>query len=175
MNNEVVATIGQKTFSINASGDNRAVIDGSSYSYSFVLIKDDKYSLILNGRCYEVIASLPNNEPPTGKGEIVISLNGKIRAVQLDDARTYRLKSLFARSTAKSHHQTVRAPMPGIIARLEVSVGDEVVPGRGLLVLEAMKMENEIRSTTRGKVTRIFVDKGKIVEKGESLVIISSE
>ena len=65
--------------------------------------------------------------------------------------------------------------MPGIIARLEVSVGDEVVPGRGLLVLEAMKMENEIRSTTRGKVTRIFVDKGKIVEKGESLVIISSE
>ena len=62
--------------------------------------------------------------------------------------------------------------MPGLIARVEVVPGDEVVPGKGLLVLEAMKMENEIRSGVSGKVLKIHVEKGRAVEKGEPLVTI---
>jgi pyruvate carboxylase subunit B len=62
--------------------------------------------------------------------------------------------------------------MPGLISRIEVRIGEEVALGKGLLVLEAMKMENEIRSTNHGRVQAIHVEKGKPVEKGEALVTI---
>lgn len=174
LNNTIFATIGQRTFSINTDGDDQAIIDGTRHSYSFSHIKDDRYSLILNGRCFKVVASLQKNGLRENNWEILISLDGRIRTVQVDDERSRRLKSIFSKSATKSSDQIVRAPMPGLITRLEVELGDEVTPGRGLLVLEAMKMENEIRSTVMGKVTKILVHNGKIVEKGESLISITS-
>jgi pyruvate carboxylase subunit B len=63
--------------------------------------------------------------------------------------------------------------MPGLISRIEVHVGEEVASGSGLLVLEAMKMENEIRSLTDGRIQTIHVEKGKAVEKGEALITIA--
>ena len=175
MNYTFVATIGRETFSISDDGREYAVVGGTRHSYSFTHIKADRYSLVLNGSCFEVIASMQENGRAADNREILISLNGKCRTVQVDDERTHRLKSLFSRSGTNTSDQVVRAPMPGLISRLEVAVGDEVVVGNGLLVLEAMKMENEIRATMKGKVVKIFVDKGKIVEKGESLVTISNE
>ncbi|GBD33077.1 MAG: hypothetical protein KatS3mg081_0156 [Gemmatimonadales bacterium] len=66
----------------------------------------------------------------------------------------------------------VRAPMPGLVLRVEVEVGQRVGAGSGLLVLEAMKMENEIRSPRDGVVRRVLVRAGQAVEKGAELVEI---
>jgi pyruvate carboxylase subunit B len=65
--------------------------------------------------------------------------------------------------------------MPGLILRVEVKHGERIVQGQGLIVLEAMKMENEIRSLTAGTVKEIHVDVGKPVEKGEPLVTVSED
>jgi biotin carboxyl carrier protein len=62
--------------------------------------------------------------------------------------------------------------MPALIVKVEVSVGDEVVHGQGLLVLEAMKMENELKAMHSGRVKEIHVRQGKPVEKGELLMIL---
>jgi biotin carboxyl carrier protein len=62
--------------------------------------------------------------------------------------------------------------MPALVVRVEVKAGDEVREGQGLLVLEAMKMENEIRSPQAGKVREVFVSNGKAVEKGELLLLL---
>lgn len=173
MNGSFVATIGRKVIKINAADDHQVFIEGRAYSCSFTKVQDDRYSLILNGKCFELIASTPKNGAAADNRKIGISVNGVLFVVQVDDEKTYALKSLFSRTSDKSGDQIVRAPMPGMISRLEVSIGEEVIQGKGLLVLEAMKMENEIRSTVKGKVAKICVDKGKVVEKGESLVIIS--
>lgn len=175
LKNAFVATLGEKSFVIDDAGEGQAVIDGKTYSYSFTHIKDDKYSLILDGKCFEIIASEHRNGTTSDYREVLVSVNGKQQAAQVEKERTHRLKSLFAKSAEKSADQTVKAPMPGLISRLEVVVGEEVVPGKGLLVLEAMKMENEIKSTLKGKVTQIFVEKGRVVEKGESLITISGQ
>jgi pyruvate carboxylase subunit B len=68
----------------------------------------------------------------------------------------------------------VSAPMPGLVTKIEVTVGDVIVVGQGLLILEAMKMENEIRATISGVITKINATLGKPVEKGELLVEIQS-
>lgn len=175
MKNAFVATIGQRTFTVEAADDQRATIDGTSHSYSFSQIKGDRYSLILNGKCFEITASINKNGVGTTSREMLISVNGNSRIVQVDDEQTYRLKSLFSRAALNHRDHTMKAPMPGLISRLEVVAGDEVIPGKRLLVLEAMKMENEIKSSVRGKVSKVFVAKGKVVEKGEQLISISTE
>jgi len=67
----------------------------------------------------------------------------------------------------------VRAPMPGMVLRVEVESGQKVASGSGLLVLEAMKMENEIRAGSAGVIKQIFVRPGQAVEKGADLLEIT--
>ncbi|MBI5474334.1 MAG: biotin/lipoyl-binding protein [Ignavibacteriae bacterium] len=84
-----------------------------------------------------------------------------------------RLLRAFDTQAKTAHKRTeVRAPMPALVVRVEVEVGQEVVAGQGLIILEAMKMENEIKASASGKVKEILVGKGKPVEKGERLIIL---
>jgi biotin carboxyl carrier protein len=69
--------------------------------------------------------------------------------------------------------QQIVAPMPGKVVRVLVSAGDEVAAGQGLLVVEAMKMQNEIRSPKQGKVERFEVQEGQAVNAGEVLCVVS--
>ena len=79
-----------------------------------------------------------------------------------------------ARSPGEPHgRQEVLAPMPALVARIEVKPGDEVVAGQPLIVLEAMKMENDIRARHGGIVTAVHVVPGKAVERGELLVTLT--
>jgi pyruvate carboxylase subunit B len=70
---------------------------------------------------------------------------------------------------------SVKAPMPGLVLRVEVQPGERVGPGSGLLVLEAMKMQNEIRAPRGGVVRKILVQAGQAVEKGAELVELGEE
>ncbi len=90
------------------------------------------------------------------------------------DERTQRLESLTAAARSESRGEVVRAPMPGLVLRLEVGEGSRVEPGTGVLVLEAMKMENEIKAASRGVVTKVLVAAGSPVEKGAPLVEIEA-
>src|SRR5205809_97683 len=69
---------------------------------------------------------------------------------------------------------TVRAPMPGVVVRIEVVEGQQVDAGAGLVVVEAMKMENELRAPRSGMVQTVHVAVGQAVEKGASLVTLAS-
>jgi len=84
-----------------------------------------------------------------------------------------RLLKQYARSTRPSASKMeVHAPMPALVVKLEVEVGQHVTPGQGLLILEAMKMENEIKAHFAGCVKSIHVQQGKAVEKGELLLVL---
>lgn len=86
------------------------------------------------------------------------------------DERSRAIRDITAASSGPTGPAPVVAPMPGLIVRVNVAVGDEVQAGEGLVVMEAMKMENELRATAAGKVKAINAAPGTAVEKGKVLV-----
>jgi biotin carboxyl carrier protein len=86
------------------------------------------------------------------------------------DERTRAIRDITAESSKSSGPAPVVAPMPGLIVRVNVAVGDEVQAGQGLVVMEAMKMENELRAMAAGRVKSITAAPGTAVEKGTVLV-----
>jgi pyruvate carboxylase subunit B len=86
------------------------------------------------------------------------------------DERTRHIRSLTGGGTARSGPPTLKAPMPGLVLRVLVTPGQPVAPGQGLVVLEAMKMENELRATAAGTVKAVPVAAGEAVDKGKLLL-----
>lgn len=86
------------------------------------------------------------------------------------DERTRAIRDITAAASKSSGPAPVVAPMPGLIVRVTVAVGDEVQAGQGLVVMEAMKMENELRASSAGRVKSITAVPGTAVEKGSILV-----
>ena len=85
-------------------------------------------------------------------------------------AKTRVILELSGKSARPPGPAHLFAPMPGLIVRVNVQEGDHVRPGQGLVVMEAMKMENELRATVAGIVRRVVVSPGSAVEKGATLL-----
>ncbi len=106
-----------------------------------------------------------------GSGESwTVSAGGEIHSAVVEDARTRQLRKLTGAGDRQEHGGVVKAPMPGMVLRLEVKVGQAVNQGAGVAVLEAMKMENEIKAPVGGVVSAILVEAGQAVDKGAVLV-----
>ena len=86
------------------------------------------------------------------------------------DERTRAIRDITAESRKASGPASLSAPMPGLIVRVSVAAGDSVQAGQGLIVMEAMKMENELRASAAGVVKNVLVEPGKAVEKGSLLI-----
>ncbi len=86
------------------------------------------------------------------------------------DERTRAIRDITAESQKASGPASLNAPMPGLIVRVSVAPGDTVQAGQGLIVMEAMKMENELRASAAGIVKNVLVEPGKAVEKGTLLI-----
>jgi biotin carboxyl carrier protein len=107
---------------------------------------------------------------PAGAAELLVTLDGRTAAVSVNSRRSRR-----AAADGASHAhgaQDVTAPMPGRVVRILVAEGDGVVAQQPVIVVEAMKMENELRSPKAGRVTRVAVTAGMSVEGGRVLIVI---
>lgn len=104
------------------------------------------------------------------RGRYTLRLDGwRLEAEALDE-RTRAIRDLTAEQAAHAGPLPVTAPMPGMIVRVHVRVGETVSQGQGVIAMEAMKMENELRAATAGTVKAILVQAGQAVEKGTVLV-----
>jgi biotin carboxyl carrier protein len=124
------------------------------------------WSLLLGRRSFEV--SLVERGP----GELVVHVNGRAIAVRGGLQRFGARQATGARGATSSGSQRVVAPMPGRIARVLVKPGDSVAVRQGLVVVEAMKMENELRSPRTGIVTEVRAVEGALVEANAVLIVI---
>jgi len=122
------------------------------------------YSVIENGRQYEVSVDEKSSR------EFDILLRGRLFHLEAVDERS-RLLAQTSKMAA-SGPQTVEAEMPGKVVLLKAAVGDTVAEGQGVVVLEAMKMENEIASPIAGVVTELPVEAGETVENGAVLFVV---
>ncbi len=105
-----------------------------------------------------------------GRGTYTIWVNGHRFDVEALDERTRAIREMSAAAEGPAGPAPVKAPMPGLIVRVNVQVGDEVQAGQGVVVMEAMKMENELRTTGAGRVKAVHAEPGAAVEKGSLLV-----
>jgi len=157
------------TFSLKEHGDDQRIsINGKTQDFSFLPLGQNRYSLIHNNNSHLVHIVKEN-------GFYHIHLDGNHFSFRVEDERTRALRELVQKSAQTSGEQTLKAPIPGLITRINVKEGDRISKKDGLIILEAMKMENEIRAEFDGIVNKIMVKEGAPVEKDEDLLIISSD
>ena len=109
----------------------------------------------------------------TSRGQYTLLLKGHRHQVEALDARSRAIRDLSAATAGVAGPAPLIAPMPGMIVRVSVAPGDVVVAGQSLIVMEAMKMENELRAAGPGTVTAVRVFAGTAVQKGAVLVELS--
>jgi biotin carboxyl carrier protein len=117
------------------------------------------FSILIDGRSYQATVLAPGT----------IQVNGRIFSVEVFDPRELRQRSSTSGSQGR---QNIAAPMPGKVVRLLVSAGDLVEARQGLIVVEAMKMQNEMKSPKAGTVVEVKTKEGATVTAGEILVVI---
>ena len=134
-------------------------INGNEYEVAIGEIVENEAVVTVNGEEYKV-AWEPEAEPATN----VVVRPAAVQASESSDSSEA--------SANVNTNNAVKAPLPGVITSIEVSVGDEVKAGDTLLVLEAMKMANNIEAEKDGKVTAICVKPGQSVMEDDALVVI---
>jgi acetyl/propionyl-CoA carboxylase alpha subunit len=123
-------------------------------------------SLLVEGRSARV------DLEPGKDGAIAALIGDEVHSIEILDERRLRLRQAGSKFTLEGP-QRVDAPMPGKVVRVLVAVGDEVQEGQGLVVVEAMKMENELKSPKAGVVTELHAQEGQPVESGAKLAVVA--
>ncbi len=156
-----------KEYEIEIDHENEIRVNGERYVIDFQKLPDAGLaSLLINNRSLEAVIE-------EGDGIWDVLILGQLYGVRVQDERTYRLA--LARGTAVDGGEgDVHAPMPGIIIAVPVQVGDAVKQGDKVVILESMKMENELRAPRDGVVTHVNVEPGASVEKDAVLVVIEA-
>jgi biotin carboxyl carrier protein len=183
-----ISTVDDKAFNID-TGENSPQrdisIDGMRHSIDWrqiaPLAADAKeqstvggrFSLLIGDKSYEVFARRINK--PDGEGyryEIVVA--GHRFEVDVEDEREKALAGSI-QAVHESGEAMVRAPMPGLVLGIPMEPGAKVARGQTVVVLEAMKMENDLGSPIAGTVKEVRVSKGQTVNQGDVLVVVSGE
>lgn len=157
------ALIGDRAFDIVIE-DDTILIDGKPADVQFHATSDTSCVLILDGKSHDVFIEA------TGSNRYTLTSKGQPHQVHVKDERDLLLEKYGLASTDQQVEKEVRAPMPGLVLDIMVTEGQVADAGDSLLVLEAMKMENEIRAATGGTVSRIHVKPGDAVSKNDLLI-----
>ncbi len=143
----------------------QARLDDESGAADVVETAPNTFSILLSGRSHEVYVT------PSSGAELQLQTGGFEFNAEVIDPRSWRGRR-HGGAEAEGRQQIV-APMPGKVVRLLVKAGDRVEAGQGLFVVEAMKMQNEIRSPKSGTVERVLVAEGQAVNSGEVLAWVN--
>ena len=162
-----VAVVGSEQIPVdvfrNPDGELVVKVEDREYVVDARWTQLDLLSLIIDGRSYQV-------DIHSEKDRHEVLVEGEQFDFELFDERKALLKS--AAGLGAEGVQEIRASMPGKIVKILVAEGDEVQEGDGLIIVEAMKMENEMKSPKAGSITKVGVVEGEIVEAGVLLVVV---
>ena len=154
---------------VEVDGD-RVTVAGETHGVSLSAIPGTPMrQLLLNGRPSTLaIESL-------GRGRWALTPGGERWEVEVLDERTRHIRSLTNGANRPPASVVLKAPMPGLVLRVQAVPGQRADAGAGLVVLEAMKMENELKAAAAGVIKAVLVQSGQAVEKGQVLVEFEGE
>jgi biotin carboxyl carrier protein len=146
---------------------NQFIVDGEQIALDIQpLINDDTSNVIYNNKSYNVEVVAVDEVAKIS----TVKVNGNLYKVQVEDQFDLLLKKLGMDTAAGTKIREIKAPMPGMVLKVMVEEGTEVKKGDNLFVLEAMKMENILKSSTDGIVKKVLVMQGDKIEKNTVLV-----
>ena len=161
-----ITTIGEREYNIEIVNRNLILVDGIPYEVDFASISGQPvYSLLIDGRSYEGYMYSSDDE-----WEVL--LQGTLYNVQVEDERERRLRQALGEGPAQHGEFHLKAPMPGLVVAVPVEDGQEVAKGDVLVILESMKMQNELKSPRDGRISRIRVKVGDSVERKQTLLSV---
>ena len=160
-----VVDVGGRSVEVELDGE-RVRVDGTDVSASLSEVAGTPVAVLSIGdRVHRVLVTRDST-----RGRYVLSLDGWRYDVEALDERARAIRQLSSSAAGPKGPAPLVAPMPGLIVRVNVDVGASVQAGQGLVVMEAMKMENELRSASAGIVKAVRVAPGIAVERGTILV-----
>ncbi len=160
-----VTTINDKKFEIEIRQDGTLWLNGQQRHVDFLPLGTSLFSIIMETTSHEVVVD-------EREGQYELMMNGRLFTGTVMDERT-QLLSRRAGLDVDSGEITIRAPMPGLIVAIPVHEGQEVKAGDTVIILESMKMQNELKSPRDGTVQRISVATGQTVEQKKVLVTLT--
>jgi len=162
-----VTTVGEHTFEIEIEERGTARVDGQARAVDLKEVVPGRlYSLLLDNTSYEAFVE-------SGKmGCFRVLLRGELYHAQVEDERAIRLARGLAGFIPDSGEIPIKAPMPGLIVNVPVTAGQAVKQGEALIILESMKMDNELCAPRDGTVARLHVEAGDSVEGKQTLVTL---
>ena len=161
-----VTSIDGHEYTVDVIDEHHVSVDGFMYDVDFMPVGDQPvYSLIVNGTSVEAHV-YPNEDTWQ------VLFHGALFTVSVEDEREKRLRAALAGRVAEHEDFHLKAPMPGMVISIPVQDGQAIMKGDVLVVLESMKMQNELRSPRDGKVTRLRVKVGDRVEQKDTLLSV---
>lgn len=164
-----LANVHDQEYVIEIGKEGKILVNDEAYHVDFQQMPGSGVtSLLLNRHSLEAVI-----EEKDGFWEVLI--RGELYPVTVADERTYRLARARGSFAAPDGEVMVKSPMPGIVIAIPVAVGDVVNKGDAIIILESMKMENELRAPRDGVISKIKVEPGASVEKDQALVLVSEK
>ena len=159
-----VALINDQQYEIEIDNDGIVLVDGEVRDVDFLNLGGSLYSLITENKSFEAVID-------DDEGKIAVMMRGRLFEAQVLDERAMLL--MQRRGGQPTGTGEVHAPMPGLIVDITVESGQVVKQGDTLIILESMKMQNELKSPVEGVVRTIHVEAGQAVDKNDLLAEIS--
>ncbi len=159
-----IVKVDEKEYKVDLEKEARGFkisLDGNSMKTEVVESSPSHLSLIVKNKIYDIIIQDKNT----------VSVDGEAYNVKVEDEKLRELTKLKGEDEL-TEEVTVTASMPGLIIKIEVKKGDKVKAGQGLAIIEAMKMQNEVKAPKDGIIKQILVKKGMTVNGGDALLII---
>lgn len=162
-----ITTVGENEYEIEILGPRQVSIDGKTYEIDLESLPGQPvHSLLVNGRSYM------GHVYQSDEGDLNVLLRGTLYQAQVEDEREKRLKAAAGGGVAESGEFVLKSPMPGLVVDIPVEEGAEISKGDVLLILESMKMQNELKSPRDGVVARVMVETGDSVEQKQTMLTV---
>ena len=164
-----ITTVNDQEYIVEIDQEGQIIVNDQEYRVDFQQLSEGGIlSLLLNYHSLEAIV-----EERDQSWEVLI--RGELYSVKVQDERAYRLAKARGITTELTGEANVVSPMPGLIIEVPVEVGQFIHKGDRVIILESMKMENELRAPRDGIIKKVWVAKGASVEKNEVLATIGDK
>lgn len=161
-----ITTINGHEYGVDIIDEHKVSIDGVIFQIDFIPVGDQPvYSLVVNGQSFDAHV-YPNEDAWQ------VLFRGSLFTAYVEDEREKRLRAALAGKVVQHADFHLKAPMPGMVVSIPVQEGQVVRKGDVLVILESMKMQNELRSPRDGKVVRVRVETGDRVEQKETMLSV---
>lgn len=163
-----VTTLNGKQFEIEIQRDGSLLVNGEHRDVDFRAMGPSLYSILMENLSHELVIE------ERDEGDIEVQLRGRLYTGKVLDERAQLMAQRSGGLVADAGELTIKSPMPGLVVAIPIEVGQTVTSGQTVLILESMKMQNELKAPRDGVVQSIAVHAGQSVEQNKPLLVIGS-